>query len=197
MPAETQRPPSKRDRILAAAAQVIGERGLDAFVVKDIAARAGVTSQLTYYHFPNRQALVRGVFQYAAERAPSVNLLHLDREASGYEALRSALHAEFDDSPEVRDLNLIWNEVTALPIEDPELAEAVQRATERWNEQVTIGILRGLADGSVETAAAPQAVAELLTALVEGLSQRWLAGLITPDDARRTLDVVLSTIRRA
>lgn len=197
MPVEKQKPASKRDRILAAAAQVIGERGLDAFVVKDITARAGVTSQLTYYHFPNRQALVRGVFQYAAERAPSVNLLHLDREASGYEALRGALHAEFDDSPEVRDLNLIWNEVTALPIEDPELAEAVRRATERWNEQVTIGILRGLADGSIVTASAPQAVAELLTALVEGLSQRWLAGLISPDDARRTLDVVLSTIRRA
>jgi AcrR family transcriptional regulator len=197
MPTETQKPASKRDRILAAAAQVIGERGLDAFVVKDITALAGVTPQLTYYYFPNRQALVRGVFQYAAERAPSVNLLHLDREASGYEALRGALHAEFDDSPEVRDLNLIWNEVTALPIEDPELAEAVRRATERWNEQVTIGILRGLADGSIVTAAAPQAVAELLTALVEGLSQRWLAGLISPDDARRTLDVVLSTIRRA
>ncbi|WP_022894543.1 TetR/AcrR family transcriptional regulator [Agromyces subbeticus] len=187
--------PSNRERILSAAAEVIGDNGIQSFAVKDVARRAKVTPQLTYYHFPNRQALIRAALQYAADLAPSMNLVQHARGASGFEALSTALHAEFDEKPAVRNLNLIWNEITALPIDDDELAAELRRVTDRWNDQITIGILRGLADRSIATTIEPYALAQILTSTVEGLSQRWLAGLATPEECQRTLDVLLSSFQ--
>lgn len=50
-----------RDRLLAAAAQVFGERGLDA-PLEEIARRAGVSIGTLYNHFPTREALLDAIF---------------------------------------------------------------------------------------------------------------------------------------
>lgn len=186
---------SSRERILVAAAQVIADKGAQSFGVKEVAAAAGVTAQLLYYHFPNRDALLRGALQFAAQQAPSVNLLRTDHNSSGFDAVRNALLAEFDDEPAVRNLNVIWNEAAVLSSQLPDLRAELLGVTARWDEQVTIGVLRGLADRSIDTDLEPAVVAQVLTSTVEGLSQRWLARSITQEEARATLDTLLDAFR--
>ncbi|MGH9016262.1 MAG: TetR/AcrR family transcriptional regulator [Acidimicrobiales bacterium] len=48
---------ARRDRIVAAAAELFSERSFDGATTRDIAARAGVTQPLLNYHFHSKQEL--------------------------------------------------------------------------------------------------------------------------------------------
>ncbi len=48
-----------RQRLLAAAAELIGERGWSAVSTRVLAERAGVTPSVVHYHFPSVQALLQ------------------------------------------------------------------------------------------------------------------------------------------
>ena len=51
-----------RERLVAAAAEVLSERGWDGARVQEIARRAGVGIGTLYRHFPNRQALLEALY---------------------------------------------------------------------------------------------------------------------------------------
>ncbi len=58
---------STRERLIAAAFVVVARDGLEAASVKSIAAEAGVTSGLTHYHFPNKDALLEAALRQALD----------------------------------------------------------------------------------------------------------------------------------
>jgi AcrR family transcriptional regulator len=90
-------------------------------VVEEVAAAAGVSTSLLYYHFKNRAGLVNAAFEYANEQAPSTALRVASDRRSGYEALESALLAELDDAPQVRDYSVVWGDVCANAVFNPDL----------------------------------------------------------------------------
>lgn len=61
-----------RDRILSAAERLLVIRGVDAIRLDAVAAEAGVSKGGLLHHFPNRQALVRGVVQRLVDRFEAV-----------------------------------------------------------------------------------------------------------------------------
>ncbi|MCR1784007.1 TetR/AcrR family transcriptional regulator [Nocardioides carbamazepini] len=185
---------SSRGRILAATCQVIGGQGIASFAIKDVAEAAGVTPQLLYYYFPNREALVAAALEYANDQAPSVNLLPGDTGGRGFDAVRTALLAEFDEAPSVRNLNVLWNEVATLSTQYPELQSTLERVTAGWDQQITVGVLRGIVDRSLRGDLEPSLMAQVLTCAVEGLSQRWLAGVTSGEQARAALELVLAAL---
>lgn len=186
---------SRRERIRIAATERIARGGIDALRLQDVARDAEVTLQLLTYHFPNRAALIAAALEHAAELAPSTNLLRAEESGSALEHLRAALRAEFDASGAVRRLNLVWNEVAALPVtgEGDAPREVLGRVTSSWDDQVMIGVLRCMVEGSMPQHPAPREVASALTSGVEGLSQSWLAGLIDVERARGLLDRLLDS----
>ena len=78
------------------------------------------------------------------------------------------LLAELDQSS--HDTSVVWGEVLASAVFEPALRDGLREASETWTDLVA-GTL-----GSRESA-------ERLTALVDGLSARWLAGVITRERA--------------
>ena len=82
----------------------------------------------------------------------------------------------------------MWGEVLASAVFEPELRDQLREASETWSELVAARD-RG---GHRRTARSPatstrSACAERLTALVDGLSARWLAGLTSRERARELL----------
>ena len=86
-----------RARILDTAWKLVGERGVEAVTVADVAAAAGVSRQLVYVHFENRAGLLvatvrrhdvrsgfAGLAAQAAELAPVAALERLLREWFAY-----------------------------------------------------------------------------------------------------------------
>jgi AcrR family transcriptional regulator len=166
----------RRSAILDAAIAVIARRGVRGLRVEQVAAEAGVATSLLYYYFANRNGLVRATLDHANERAAHGT-------ASGVEA---SLLAELD--VEARATSVVWGEVLASAVFEPELRDQLKEATDTWNALVADAIRAG----SEDRAADADAIAERLTALVDGLSARWLAGLTTRERARELLAAAIA-----
>lgn len=70
-----------RQRVLAAASELIFERGVAGTTIEDVQAAAGVSASQLYHYFPSKNALVRAVIQFQEEGvvgAQEQALAHLD-----------------------------------------------------------------------------------------------------------------------
>jgi AcrR family transcriptional regulator len=182
-----------RTAILEAAARTIATHGVRGLRVEEVAAEAGVSAPLLYYHFQSRSGLVKAALEAASEQAPSTALRgEVPEGVSGYEALEAALLAELGDEAHVRHNAVVWGEVSASAVFDPDLREDVARVTATWRDEVAEGIRAGIADGSIAELDADE-TAEMLITLVDGLCTRWLAGTI---DRSRARELLAAELRR-
>jgi AcrR family transcriptional regulator len=171
----------RRAAILDAAIAVIARRGVRGFRVEQVAEEAGVAVSLLYYYFRSRNGLVQATLERANERAAAT----VRAAGSGRETVELTLLAEFD--AEARATSVVWGEVLASAVFEAELRDQLRDASGAWTELVARAIAAGVDDGSIPGGVDPLAAAERLTALVEGLSSRWLAGVIERERARELL----------
>ncbi len=187
----------RREAILVAAARVISRSGVRGLRVEEVASEAGVSPPLLYYHFASRQGLIRAALQRASDKAPSAALRSEAGEMSGYEAVEAALLAELDDDRSVRDNAIVWGEVGATAVFEPELRKDVRQVTEAWSATVAKAIRRGVEDGSIRRGIDPDRAGEVLITLVDGLCNRWLAGAMERERARELLIATLGETLKA
>ena len=74
----TRRGRETRERIVAAAAELIFERGVAETTLEDIRAAAGVSGSQVYHYFEDKQALVRAVIDHQADAVLDTQGTHLD-----------------------------------------------------------------------------------------------------------------------
>ncbi|MFD4375632.1 TetR/AcrR family transcriptional regulator [Streptomyces sp. NPDC058486] len=168
----------RKTAILGAAARSMARHGVRGLRVEEVAAGAGVSTALVYYHFGDRTGLLRHTLAFVGERAerytrPGVPAPRLPQDA--LRELEGRLAREFQDVPEVRENSTAWAELRAGAVFEPELREELARAG-----RDRVGEIAGLL--ALIDAAAPDrarvAAAERLAVLLEGLSTRWLTGLL-------------------
>jgi AcrR family transcriptional regulator len=174
---------SRNTQILEAAARVIARRGVRGLRVEELAAEAGVSTGLIYYHFKDRTGILRHTLEFINDRAERYTTARdPDAEPLGpREELEQILLLELQDTAEVRENSSAWGELRASAVFDPVLREDLARATLVWVQEVAalLGQVQPMA-----SAATLAAAAERLTALLEGLSMRWLSGGLRIDHAR-------------
>jgi AcrR family transcriptional regulator len=90
-----------RSRILEAALALIRERGAGAVTVAEIAAAAGVSRQLVYFHFENRAGLLVAMARYQDRRSGFVKRVAAFRSLPPAEGLRELLRAWCEYVPEI------------------------------------------------------------------------------------------------
>lgn len=171
---------------MEAAARVIARRGVRGLRVEELAAEAGVSTALIYYHFKDRAGILRATLEFINDRAERYTT-ERGADAPPLDArgeLEQTLLLELQDTPEVRENSTAWGELRASAVFDPELREDLARATLVWVQEVAelLGQVRPM-----NGAAALAASAERLTALLEGLSVRWLSGSLPVAHARELM----------
>lgn len=170
-------------QILEAAARLIARRGVRGLRVEELAAEAGVSTGLIYYHFKDRTGILRHTLEFINDRAERYTTGRAtDAEPlAPREELEEILLLELQDIPEVRENSSAWGELRASAVFDEVLREDLARATLTWVQEVAalLGQVRPMAP-----APALAAAGERLTALLEGLSMRWLSGGLDLDHAR-------------
>ncbi|MEZ0093825.1 TetR/AcrR family transcriptional regulator [Streptacidiphilus sp. EB129] len=174
----------RRTAILKAATRVIARRGVRGLRVEELSAEAGVSTSLIYYHFTDRAGILRRTLEFITERARRYTA-ERDPDAVDPRAdLEQALLLELQDTPEVRENSTAWGELRASAVFEPGLREDLAKATTTWVHATAelLGRARPLG-----TATAHAAAAERLTALLEGLSMRWLSGTLPLEHARELL----------
>ncbi|MFI9274293.1 TetR/AcrR family transcriptional regulator [Kitasatospora sp. NPDC052896] len=188
----------RRTAIMEAAARVIARRGVRGLRVEELAAEAGVSTALIYYHFKDRTGILRQTLEFISDRAERYTRQQAagGEPPSAREELEQALLLELQDTPEVRENSTAWGELRASAVFEPELREDLARATLVWVQEIAEILGRVQPMGS---AVALAGAAERLTALLEGLSVRWLSGGLPLDHARAlmaaAIDVEVARLR--
>ncbi|MEX2972157.1 TetR/AcrR family transcriptional regulator [Streptomyces sp. C184] len=175
--------PDRPTQILEAAARLIARRGVRGLRVEEVSAEAGVSTALIYYHFKGRAGLLRRTLEFINRRAVRYTDAALDASDAPLTQLTEMLLLEFQDVPQVRENSAAWGELRATAVFDPDLRELLADATREWTDDLADLIRRAQAAGTAAPGADPQAAAERLSALVEGLSERWLSGTTTLERA--------------
>ncbi|MEV7770307.1 TetR/AcrR family transcriptional regulator [Kitasatospora sp. NPDC086791] len=183
----------RRTEILKAATRAIARRGVRGLRVGELAAEAGVSTSLIYYHFTDRAGLLRQTLEFISDRADHYTTDEDDpapRSRDPRADLERVLLGELQDSTDVRENSTAWGELRATAVFEPSLREDLARTTHTWVHDIAELLARADPTG---TAPAHAAAAERLTTLVEGLSVRWLSGSLPLDHARRLLRGAVET----
>lgn len=176
-----------REKILAAAGELIAEQGWDRVTTRAIAKRAGVNSALIHYYFGTRDALLRAAAEF-------VLISEMDES---FGALLTV-----NDAGELADRIASWlRESGAHSTVTVVTLEAVRQATR--NDEVRtwmIEIWKGYLGVLVEAAQAagvdnPEGVGVLLGAVLDGL---FLYRLADPDlDIEPALEAIRTLLQAA
>lgn len=159
--------------------------------VAELATEAGVSTSLIYYHFADRAGILRETLSFIGERADRYTTQWSPDTADDPRAeLAQALLLELQDTAEVRENSTAWGELRASAVFDADLRVDLAKATHTWVHEIAELLGRAHPAG---TAPAHAASAERLTALLEGLSVRWLSGSLPLEHARRLLGEALDT----
>lgn len=150
-----------RQRLLAAAMELVPERGWAAVSTRVLADRAGVTPSVVHYHFPSLQALLReAVLDAMREVLESVGpaLAATQNPAD----LVSALFGSVEPYSGVDPLSVLFIEAYLAARRDDELRDQIGGLLLAFRAQVSSWLAeRGVPD--------PEATTEVLVATVDGL----------------------------
>lgn len=165
---KTSRGRATRERIIAAAASLIGERGVARTSLDDVLERAGVSKGQLYHYFEDRTALLRAVVLHNADDV----LSFLGRPFDSWTAIRSLFDAMVDLQVEREACGgcPIGTLVGQLAEVDEPARLALADAFARWEARLRDGLrtmqLQGKLDAGADTA---ELAATTLAAMQGGL----------------------------
>jgi len=161
-------PEERRRRILAAAVEVLKEKGFAGARIADIAAMAGTSPALVVYHFKTLDGALAEALGSVEDDFYTDLAQALPPKAGAVERLRVIGELGCDTGPAVGNWSL-WMEVWVRALRDGQ-ARALRRALDaRWRQTLRECIDAGVAEGSFRCADA-QATAVRLAALMDGLA---------------------------
>ncbi|HEX8207593.1 MAG TPA: TetR/AcrR family transcriptional regulator [Solirubrobacteraceae bacterium] len=172
---ERRLPGEKAQRIVEAMRSSVARRGVAGSTFDHVAREAGVSRGLLHYYFGTKERLLAEVVRHDAD----VRMATLDEQMAAAAtpddvlAVMSATHGEMMD----RDAEMVtlFFELFALSRRHEEIAAEFEGLVRRMREQLAVVLRDKQAEGAVRLAAEPEAVADVLFALADGLAMRMLA----------------------
>lgn len=181
----------KLAKILTAATTCIARNGVRGMRVNDVAAEAGVSPGLLYYHFTDRAGLLAATLEHINKQVSKDDSAPSAERRDPGRHFRHLLLDEIQDDADVRRNSVAWNELRACAVFEADLAGPLARTTAEWNQAIAEA-MAGAGTGAAEEDTA--LTAEILTSLVEGISGRWLNGTISTDHARTLLTTAIDAL---
>ena len=184
-----------RARIVAAAADLVLERGVGGTTLDDIRSGTSTSKSQLFHYFPSgKTELVAAIAAFQAERVLQAQrpfLDHLDTWEA-WEGWRDAVVRHYGSQPHWGcPIGSLVNEVLA---EDPRLGEAVAAHLEEWRGHLEAGLARMCASGLLPADASPRSLSTaILAALQGGLLLAQTSHSIEPLEA--ALDIALTGLR--
>jgi TetR/AcrR family transcriptional regulator, transcriptional repressor for nem operon len=165
----TRRGQATRQRIVAAAAELMFEHGVAETTLEDIRAAAGVSGSQVYHYFEDKQALVRAVVEYQTDAVLDYQGAHLDHldTMAGLRAWRDLL-VDHQRQLQCRGgcpIGALGAEVAET---DAAARLAVARGFRRWEGRIRDGLLAMHARGDLPVGVDPDDLALATLAALQG-----------------------------
>jgi AcrR family transcriptional regulator len=173
----------RRPQLLAAAAEVIAERGFAATRIADVAERAGTSAPSVLYWFESREQLLIEALTSAEQGFYDELAARLGTIGSPSAQLVALIDASVGDD----DDWVLWMELWTRALRDRRLRRVRQRLDDRWRRQIAAIVGEGIAAGEFGHCD-PDRVALELAALIDGLAVQVALGdrLVKPKLMRAT-----------
>jgi len=155
----------RKPQILAAAAEVITERGLAATRIADVAERAGTSASAVVYWFGSREELLKAALIADEERFA----IDLGRRLARVEGARARLRLLIEETVSDDDLSL-WIELWTLSLHDEDSARERRRLDDVWRKLIASLIAEGVAEGVFEPILDPPEAAVAVASMLDGLT---------------------------
>jgi AcrR family transcriptional regulator len=162
----------RRPQILAAAAEVIGERGVAATRIADVAERCGVSPPAVLYWFDSKEQLLAEALTADDDRFYEELAERLDGAATPGERMVALI----ETATESADDFSLWMELWTWALRDAELRAARERFDARWRAAIEAIVADGVAAGQFGGAVDPPGAALAIAALTDGLSAQAALG---------------------
>jgi len=133
-------PGTKEDRrqaLVHAAYNQIAERGFEGLRTREVAAEVGLNIATLHYYFPTKEALIRGVVDYAMQRFRSTLTPH----GSPADQLANHLRAVHDLLRDEPQLGSVMGELALRSARDAQIAGIMHATNDTWHHAVR-GLLR-------------------------------------------------------
>ena len=158
-----------RERIVAAAAALIRERGVAETSLDDVIERAGVSKSQLYLYFDGRAALLREVVAHNAELVLVAQEPHLSSLES-WKAIRAWLDAlvQLQVGARARGGCPVGSLVGQLAETDKQTRKVLADAFERWEEPLRRGLRSMQERGKLDRRADPDRLATATLAAIQG-----------------------------
>lgn len=114
-----------RAALLEAATRVISKEGILSLTLQAVAKEAGVSKGGLLYHFPSKDALVKGMLEH--------HLARFEQSLQDSELPYAQAYAHLGSQEENPGLMLAFFSAIAL---NPSLLEGVREASQRWQSQI-------------------------------------------------------------
>jgi AcrR family transcriptional regulator len=147
--APRRRDPERRQRILAAAAELVAERGYHEVGMSDIGAAAGIVGSGIYRHFDGKSAVLVAMFDRVIDDLTRAAAQILSRGLEPAQTLNELVAAHVRITLDDRMLMRVYhNEIANLPVDDSHRLRRKQRIyLEEWVH--VLSVLRPEADDAV------------------------------------------------
>ena len=165
----TRKGQATRDRIVAAASQLMLEQGVARTTIEDIQAAAGVSPSQLYHYFPGKDALVSAVIEHQTGRVLDVQHEGLDR----LDSIDSLTHWRDLMAGILTDVQCVGgcplgSLASDLAESDPLARVQLAGAFAQWEDLIRDGLTRMQERGELSASADPDALAVTMLAAVQG-----------------------------
>jgi AcrR family transcriptional regulator len=181
----------RRPQILAAAAEVIVERGVAGTRIADVAERCGVSPPAVLYWFDSREQLLAEALTADDDRFYE----ELEARVDGAATPGERMVALIETATEGADDFALWMELWTWALRDAGLRAARERFDARWRAAIEAIVADGVAAGQFGGAVDPPQAALAIAALIDGLSAQAALGDPEVSNPRLTETVLTSAER--
>jgi AcrR family transcriptional regulator len=163
----------KRDRIIAAAYDVLSEKGYDKASTKEIAITAGVAQGLINYYFPSKDLLFAEVFRRETDKycASFTSLLQIDDQPLTMQKIEDLLETPKKRALEEPDWFRLRYELFAIGLRNDAARDTLKQMLSMKRKHIgdTVGEITGFEREQADT------FASIIYSLVEGLGLQKVA----------------------
>jgi betaine-aldehyde dehydrogenase len=158
-------PEDRRDQLIHAALETLGESGIESFTLAEVARRAKVSAALIVHYFGDKDRLLEAAFRLLVERVTTLPMQALAASSDPEARLRAFVRAHLGPTEQTAEACRGWLAFWGQALYRPELARL-----QRVHQERILSNLRH----DLRSLAAPQEVtriAETIAALIDGF---WL-----------------------
>jgi len=174
----------RRQALILAAFNQIADHGFEGLRTREVAAEVGLNIATLHYYFPTKEALIRGVVEYAMQRFRSTLAPH----GSPADQLRNHLRAVRDLLRDEPQLGAVMAELALRSARDPSIAGIIRDTNDAWHRTLRGLLRRAAREGQVKPELDSDGVAALVVAALISLTLPTVSAAPRRDQALRQLE---------